>query len=180
MIRWLTGVLTVAAALADPGAVRAATDDTLAPVLACAAEQDSEARLACFDAAVARLRNPAPVATAAASTAATAAAVVPPPAPAANPAANLTPEEKFGLRGELKQQKLGELTELSATATEVAAKPHGELVVTLDNGQVWAEISPGSKIRLKPGDTVKIEAGALGSFILLAPNGRSSKVSRVR
>jgi len=27
---------------------------------------------------------------------------------------------------------------------------------------------------------VKIEAGTLGSFILIAPNGRSSKVTRIR
>ena len=62
----------------------------------------------------------------------------------------------------------------------IRAKPHGELVITLDNEQVWAEIAPGSKIKLKPGDTVKIESGALRSFVLVAPNGRSSKVSRVR
>lgn len=179
MNRWLTGVATLAAALAGPITAAAATQDELAPVLACAAEHDPAARLACFDAAVTRLRRPGPAETTAAS-AETTAAVLPAPAQAASPASNLTPEEKFGLRGELKQQKLGELTELSATATKVTAKPYGELVVTLDNGQVWAEIAPGSKIRLKPGDTVKIEAGTLGSFFLIAPNGRSSKVSRVR
>ncbi len=74
----------------------------------------------------------------------------------------------------------GELTELSATATAISAKPRGELVITLDNGQVWGEIAPGSKIKVKPGDAVKIEAGTLGSFILIAPNGRSSKVTRIR
>ena len=79
-----------------------------------------------------------------------------------------------------KEQKAGELTELSATATAISAKPRGELVITLDNGQVWGEIAPGSKIKVKPGDAVKIEAGTLGSFILIAPNGRSSKVTRIR
>ena len=79
-----------------------------------------------------------------------------------------------------RRQKAGELTELSATATAISAKPRGELVITLDNGQVWGEIAPGSKIKVKPGDAVKIEAGTLGSFILIAPNGRSSKVTRIR
>ena len=53
-------------------------------------------------------------------------------------------------------------------------------MITLDNEQVWAEIAPGSTIRLKPGDPVRIQAGTLGSFLLIAPNGRSSKVSRIR
>ena len=78
------------------------------------------------------------------------------------------------------EETTGDLKELSATATKIGAKPRGELVVTLDNGQVWAEIAPGSSIKVKPGDSVRIEAGTLGSFILIAPNGRSSKVSRVR
>jgi len=44
---------------------------------------------------------------------------------------------------------------------------------------VWAEKISGSKLKVKVGDTVKIESGALGSFVLIA-NGRSSKVARVR
>ncbi len=87
-------------------------------------------------------------------------------------------EDKFGARGELKPDD--RLNEITATVTAVGAKPYGELVVTLDNGQMWAEIAPGSKLKVKLGDSVKIEAGALGSFRLIAPNGRSSKVARVR
>ena len=125
----------------------------------------------------------APVATAAsarqsptAPSAAAAAAAAAQPSQAGTP----SPEDRFGLRVDLKEQKAGELTELSATATAISAKPRGELVITLDNGQVWGEIAPGSKIKVKPGDAVKIEAGTLGSFILIAPNGRSSKVTRIR
>ena len=109
------------------------------------------------------------------STAAAAAAVAQP-----SQAGTPSPEDRFGLRVDTKEQKKGELTELSATATAISAKPRGELVITLDNGQVWGEIAPGSKIKVKPGDPVKIEAGTLGSFILIAPNGRSSKVTRIR
>jgi quercetin dioxygenase-like cupin family protein len=104
-------------------------------------------------------------------------------ATAAAPAAqsvSASAEDRFGLRVDKKQQKAGELTELSATATAISAKPRGELMITLDNGQVWGEIAPGSKIKVNAGDTVKIEAGTLGSFILIAPNGRSSKVARIR
>ena len=118
----------------------------------------------------------APVAPTVAPSAAAAAAAAAQPSQAGTP----SPEDRFGLRVDRKEQKKGELTELSATATAISAKPRGELVITLDNGQVWGEIAPGSKIKVKPGDAVKIEAGTLGSFILIAPNGRSSKVTRIR
>jgi hypothetical protein len=146
-----------------------------ASFMACAGEQDDARRLACFDAAVAQVRTqPAPPLESAAATAA-AAAVVP-----------LSKEERFGLRGDLKQEKakqapeLAELKELRATVTKVAAKPYGELILTLDNGQVWYEIQSNSGIRVKVGDQVTIRSGALGSYSVVAPNGRSSKVTRNR
>jgi len=140
--------------------------------MACAAEQDSSRRLACFDAAVARARTEPAVQPDSA-----------PPAPAIVP---LSKEERFGLRGDLKQEKakqapeLAEMQELRAVVTKVASKPHGELVLTLDNGQVWYEIQANSGIRVKTGDQVIIKAGALGSYSVVAPNGRSSKVTRTR
>jgi hypothetical protein len=123
-------------------------------LLNCAKESDDARRLLCFDAVVAGLR-PAPAATAAAK-----------------------PEDKFGARGDLNPEEREELSEITGKVTEVSARPHGELVVTLDNGQVWVERTANSKLKVKAGDTVKIEAGALGSFVLIA-NGRSSKVARV-
>jgi hypothetical protein len=163
-----------------------AAEDVPAPLVACAAEPDDGQRLACFDETLARLRGggeaapsaAAPVAAPAPAVAAAAAAPAPTEATASQ--RSVPPEEAFGLRGELKDEKLGNLDELVSTVTNVRAKPHGELVVTLANEQVWAEIASGSKIKLKPGDTVKIESGSFRSFILVAPNGRSSKVTRVR
>jgi len=140
--------------------------------LACAGEKEDARRLACFDAAVVRAQLPG------ASRAGNAA-----PAAVAGP---LSKEEKFGLRGDLKQEKakvaleLAEIQELKARVTQVAVKPHGELVLTLDNGQVWYEIQTSSGIRVKSGDQVTIKSGALGSYSLVAPNGRSSKVTRSR
>lgn len=158
-----------------------------AAFMSCASEQDDARRLACFDAAVAQVRaQPAPPVASSAP--------APAPAPAATAAATaaaaatvpLSKEERFGLRGDLKEEKakkapeLTELQELRATVTKVAAKPHGELVLTLDNGQVWYEIQANSGIRVKTGDQVTIRSGALGSYSVVAPNGRSSKVTRVR
>jgi len=161
-------VLSMAAALVTAGPARAVVPDATAGFLACAAEKDDARRLACFDAAIAqsgKLSGDSP------------------PAVAAVP---LSQEEKFGLRGELKQEKaqkapeLQELEQLQAQVTKVSTKPYGELVVTLENNQVWAEIQTNSGARVKAGDRVTIKAGALGSFLLVAPNGRSTKVTRVR
>lgn len=164
----------------------AAADALRDGLLECANKADDSARLRCFDATVADLRRAdAPTPTAAAAVAATeipagAAAEAGPATAPDVPPPPLSPEDRFGLRGDLKREKQGDLTELVATAASISTKPRGERVVTLDNGQVWAEIAPGSTIRLKPGDPVRIQAGTLGSFLLIAPNGRSSKVSRIR
>jgi hypothetical protein len=161
-------LLGVAAALLIAGPARAAEPATAAGFLACAAETDDARRLACFDAAVGQ-------AQAASGKTLPTIAVAP-----------LSQEERFGLRGELKQEKaqkvpeLQELEQLQAQVTSVSRKPHGELVVTLENGQTWAEIQTNTGARVKAGDRVTIKPGALGSFLLVAPNGRSTKVTRVR
>jgi hypothetical protein len=146
-------------------------------LLACADKTDDATRLRCFDAVVADLRKTSKVPPVAAAAIEAVKTPVSAPQTAAHPA---SPQDKFGARGDLKPESHTELSELTGTVTALAKKPHGELVVTLDNGQMWAEIATGSKVKLKTGDTVKIERGALGSFLLVAPNGRSSKVSRIR
>ena len=175
---WILG-LAIAATMAhgSMSPAVAAGQSVYAGFMDCASEQDDARRLACFDAAVARARAQPPVAAEAPSAAPTVAAAA---------AVPLSKEERFGLRGDLKEEKakkapeLAELQELRATVTKVAAKPHGELVLTLDNGQVWYEIQANSGIRVKTGDQVTIKSGALGSYSVVAPNGRSSKVTRVR
>lgn len=155
----------LAVVLSSAGAAAQAAESTNEALLACAKETVEASRLRCFDAVVAGLHRTPPVKEAAvAATAAT------PP---------LTREEKFGARGDLDPARREALTEITGKITEVGTRAHGEIVVTLDNGQVWAEKSTGSRIKIKPGDTVKIESGALGSFTLIA-NGRSMKVARVR
>jgi hypothetical protein len=172
MNRWIVKATFVALLSGTSLSPAKAAEGTTEALLACADEPDDARRLRCFDATVAGLRS------APAAPAASAAATPGYPPQTSAPAASA--EDKFGVRGDLKREKLGELSEITATVTAVSARPHGELVITLDNGQVWVELAPGSKIRLKTGDPVKIEAGALGSFLLIAPNRRSSKVSRVR
>jgi hypothetical protein len=66
----------------------------------------------------------------------------------------------------------------TATVTAIDKRPRGELVVTLDNGQVWAQKSPDRYFPLKVGDPVAILAGSLGSFRLIA-GSRATPVTRV-
>jgi hypothetical protein len=152
-----------------------AADRTSEALLACANEADDAQRLRCFDSVVAGLRKAPAAPAATAPAASTPAAAAPEPTKVAS-----TPETRFGARGDIKPDRHEELNEIRGTVTALGAKPHGELLVTLDNGQVWGEIHVASKVRLKTGDAVRIERGALGSYTLVAPNGRSSKVSRIR
>ena len=169
----------VAVLLSGTGLYANAADRTTDALLNCANESDDAQRLRCFDAVVANVRK-APAAPAATAAAPAPAAAAPARVAASQPpAAAPTAEQRFGARGEISPDKHEEIDQLSGTVTELGTKPHGELIVTLDNGQVWAEKQSGSKVKLKVGDTVKIERGAMGSYTLIA-NGRSSKVSRIR
>ncbi len=176
MNRWISEA-TVAVALACACfSLAQAAEDTNDALLTCAKETDDARRLRCFDTVVADLRR-APAATAAARPSAPVASPPAASAPVAAPA--ISREEKFGARGNLDPARREALSEINGKVTEVGTLAHGEFVVTLDNGQVWVAKTATSKVKVKVGDAVTIEAGALGSYTLIA-NGRSSKVSRVR
>jgi hypothetical protein len=73
----------------------------------------------------------------------------------------------------------GDVQKVSGKVSAVAYSNGGDAVVTLDNGQVWCQIS-GGQLLLKAGDEVEINRAALGSFQMKVPSGRSGKVKRVR
>jgi hypothetical protein len=176
-----------------------AAEDLRAALAACRAEQDDTKRLACYDrhadqvtpattaaspeTASATPPEAAPAAAAAAGTAAAGTA-------AAGTAATSSAADKFGYSGgmspeEVDQQRKSEkaqgLEEISATVRELSTQPRGEWIVTLDNGQVWAQKAADGRFRLKIGDQVKIRSGALGAYYLsLASSDRKTRVSRVR
>ena len=147
----------VTAALAQPAL--AADDDLAQRIAACTSEQDAARRLACFD------RAAAPKAA----------------------AAKVDATHTFGVQGsELarnhdadKPQADSPPKKISATVTGIEKRARGELVVTLDNGQVWAQKEIGAYFPLKVGDPVAILAGTLGSFRLIAGN-RATAVTRVQ
>jgi hypothetical protein len=68
---------------------------------------------------------------------------------------------------------------VTAIVTAIERRPRGELVLTLDNGQVWAQKDAGAHFPVKVGDPVAVLAGTLGSFRLVVAN-RATAVTRVR
>jgi hypothetical protein len=144
-----------------------AVDDDLAKrIAACTHEQDDARRLACFD------RAAAPDAREETTSA----------------AEKVDATQTFGLHGsELARNRDDDDTaresaapkRISAKVAGIDKRPRGELVVTLDNGQVWAQKEVGAYFPIKVGDPVTILAGTLGSFRLVA-GSRATAVTRVR
>jgi hypothetical protein len=128
-------------------------------IVACQKETDDARRLACYDEEVRRHAG--------------------------------TPEDRFGLRrnqsppaapGEqpVEHPDKDEIENISATVTAISRRPHGERVLTLDNGQVWAQTQAGAYLRVRVGDTVTIRSAALGSYLLSVQHGGSTRVERIR
>jgi hypothetical protein len=176
----------------------AAAADTLPPSLrACMQETDAARRLACFDresalltaesAQVARQIDPAPARPAATAPAPTA-PVVSAAGPAAAAATTQLPEDKFGYRGNMaradhdqKRAEEQQSDQLTAKITELATLARGELLLTLDNGQMWQQKTADRALRVKVGDQVTIKRATLGSFLLTAEGNKGAmRVSRVK
>jgi hypothetical protein len=150
--------LLLAAVLLAPQAVRA--DEPRR----CAALDDDRARLACYDSIFGR------------------------PAVAAAPAAATAtdPEADFGLTEAAKRAREPEESRerfpesISGTVAKVARQPAGELVLTLENGQVWTQVQVDARARVAVGDTVTIKKAALGSHLLVTEDRYATRVRRVK
>ena len=169
--------------------------EALPPTLrVCMSERDAARRLACFDRESARLvKDSAPTAhksdpLAAAPAAAAAAPAATTPAPAANAPAP-SPQDKFGYRGNIARAEIDKQSEevrsqaevLTAKVTELSTLAHGEVLLTLDNGQVWQQKRGDRGMRIKRGDEITIRPASLGSFLLTSQAAKGSmRVSRVK
>jgi hypothetical protein len=161
---------TLTAALLAAAIQPALADDDLSKrIAACTREQDDALRLACFD------RAAAPPAAA-------------DKAVAAKPAAEKAdPAQAFGVHGsELARSREADDPKQDSTPKRLTAKvagiekrARGELVFTLDNGQVWAQKEVGAYFPIDVGDPVTILAGTLGSHRLVV-GSRATAVTRVR
>lgn len=168
--------------------LQATADDSLEDRLrACADEKDDAARLSCYD----KAHNPPapPAAPVAEKTPEPAKAPEPPepepaPVPQSEPAPAADPVAEFGMNPELEakkpeEERKKELREVSALVVEVSKRTRGELVVTLDNGQVWTEKDAEPYLRVKVGDTVVIKRNRMGGYRLVGRGNRSSAVTRI-
>lgn len=154
----------------------AAQDDAASTeaVYACAQIGEDAERLACYDAAVGRLK-------------------------AAEEAGEVTTisradvdavqRESFGFSlpslPKIAMPGLGggddELDHVTTAVSEVRADPYGKAVVTLDNGQVWRQIDDTRVLAVRRGaEEAEIQRAALGSFKMKLDNGRSFRARRVQ
>ena len=69
---------------------------------------------------------------------------------------------------------------LTATIVKISKRGYGELVVSLENGQVWAEKIPNRSIRLSVGDNITIRQGRFGGYRLFGRGKRSTEVTRIQ
>lgn len=152
----------------------------------CAALDDDRARLACYDSIFRRPATTAPVdapsidAPAAAGTPARAVAAAPAAATAANTEADfgLTEAAKRARAPEESRERFPE--SISGTVAKVARQPAGELILTLENGQVWTQLQVDARARVAVGDTVTIKKAALGSHLLVTEGRYATRVRRVK
>jgi hypothetical protein len=169
----LSAMLLSSAALAAP------PDTPLGQLLACRHVAAGAERLACFDrtsAALVRTPEPSPAEA---------------PPPSATPAMKeaLDPQRTFGLphativRREAAAAGLQvkEAANITAHIVGLGHDPDGRAIITLDNGQVWKQlVADGTDLYTKPGDSVQISRGWLGSYWLEAVSHHGCKVTRLR
>jgi len=186
--------LILVAAWSAAAPAQAAPAALPASVTACMSEQEDARRLSCYDREIARL-SAQPRASQAPPPVVASPQAAPPQAPPAQVAAKAAPkstaaptdpETGFGFRGEVAREAVDQrkaetssLAQLDSTVAQIATRPHGELVLTLENAQVWVQKSPDTSFRVKTGDHVTIKKGSLGSFLMAGPTGRTTWVSRL-
>ena len=114
-------------------------------------------------------------------------AAAPAAAAPAHAAPVLDPQQQFGLpeRTVAAQEvtaglRAAEVSKIEAHLVSVATGADGRAVFTIDNNQVWRELSPEGDLLARPGDAVKISRGVLRSYWLQLKSGRGCKVDRLR
>ncbi|PKG98037.1 hypothetical protein [Paraglaciecola sp. MB-3u-78] len=69
----------------------------------------------------------------------------------------------------------GLISQIQATVIKTKKAPRGELIIFLDNGQVWRQ-TDSTRLKLSKDNVVIIERGALGSFFI----GKENANKRIR
>ncbi|MEL6567340.1 MAG: hypothetical protein AAFQ22_02905 [Pseudomonadota bacterium] len=169
-------LLTAIAPLLLAGIAQAETDEaSTAAIYACADTSDDAARLACYDAAVGRLKA----------------------AEEAGEITTITREEvenvqrdTFGLslpslpaiampRFGGDPDNDGQLDTITSRVTDIRRNSYDYVVVTLENGQIWRQ-TEGGRFSLRGIEEAEIRRAALGSFKMKLDGGRAFRVKRIQ
>ena len=70
--------------------------------------------------------------------------------------------------------------DIIAMVTDVDRQPHGEYIVALDNGEIWAEEFVSGYFPVEVGDTVTIKKLMLSGYRLVTVSGKGFRVKRIR
>lgn len=96
-------------------------------------------------------------------------------------AAQPTVEQQAAAFGLPKQSPAENLQDISSQISRIEKTTHGTRIFYLENEQVWRQVGSSSQPRLKTGDIVMIERGALGSFIMKKQgSNRSLRIKRIK
>ncbi|WP_293646889.1 hypothetical protein [Thiolapillus sp.] len=92
-----------------------------------------------------------------------------------------TTEEQKAAFGLPQKSPAENLHDISSRISKVETASRGKRILILENGQTWRQVGSSSQPRLAAGDTIVIEKGALGSFVLKKQgSNRSLRVKRIR
>jgi hypothetical protein len=120
----------------------------------CSLEADEHQRLSCFDALVSALPQ--------------------------------IQAENFGMTAPIAHQRdpsapaNKKSDRLAGTISALRQEAYGNLVFTLDNGQIWEQAEPEIGMHFSIGDAVQIEHGTFTSLWLTASHHRSTRVRRIK
>jgi len=184
-------ISTLFVSYAGPLSAQAGDSTLPASVLACADENDVMLRLSCYDREVAAYRNKPSALPPAASDAPTAIAAAGGPAgfetasaPAvvaaeslptesvATPARSANSVDNFGFDAPD--------NEITSNVTRIRERPYGELIVYLENGQIWEQKHLDRRFRLKPGESVTISKSPVAGYRMSGNSNRSIQVERLK
>lgn len=87
------------------------------------------------------------------------------------------PASEFGLEA---KKKTNQVDKIYGEVVEVAKSPYKKMIITLADGQVWRQ-TDNTSLRIREGDQVYVERGALGSFYLSKDSAKKRlKVKRTK